>query len=265
MSREKIKMKYRFEAQQLGDKNVHLMYFYDEISARGKFNWDTWEYEDSETSSKYIRDALDQIPNGEEIEIHINSQGGEVGEGVTIYNLLMQKRQQGSRIVCYVDGYCYSVAVDIAMAAGEIHMGLGTSMLLHFPWAYCQGNAKELRSMADNIEALGDAAVQLYMHRAKNITEEDLRALMDAETVLTPTQCLEYGFCDVVDTYEAKIEEPENDPTQIYEKYLEAKKQLAARSEFMAMLQSLKAQTPAPTPEPVDDMRNTFLKALRGI
>lgn len=211
MQKEKHKMKYRFE--QLADSSaiVHKLYVYDEVRATGKFNWSTWEYEESETSAKYFRDQLDAIPNGETIELHVNSAGGEVGEGVTIYNLLRQKSKAGCKLIGYVDGMAYSVAMDIIMACDEIHMGLGTSMFLHFPWTVACGNAEQFRTMADQLDALGDASVQLYLARAKNLTEDALREMMQKETMLAPNTCLEYGFCDFVGEDDGE-KEPESNP-----------------------------------------------------
>lgn len=195
MSHElKHKMKYRFE-QSAG---VHKLYVYDNVRAQGSFNWNTWEYEDSETSAKYFRDRLDGIPDGADIELHVNSAGGEVGEGVAIYNLLVLKRKAGSRIVGYVDGMAYSVAMDIIMACDEIHMGLGTSMFLHNPWACASGNAEALRGIADQLDALADASAKLYLSRAKNLSEDELKEMMRKETMLAPDTCKQYGFCDFV-------------------------------------------------------------------
>lgn len=192
---DRHKMKYRFE--QKNDGNCKL-YVYDEVRAQGSFNWETWEYEQSETSAKYFRDRLDEIPDGKTIEVHVNSVGGEVGEGVTIYNLLCQKKNAGSRLIGYVDGMAYSVAMDIVMACNEIHMGYGTSMFLHNPWSASAGNAEHHRSIADQLDVLTDASVQLYMSRAKNLKEETLREMMNKETMLAPDTCLKYGFCDFV-------------------------------------------------------------------
>ena len=108
----KHQMKYRFEQS----THIHKLYVYDDVRAKGEFDWNTWEYKDSETSAKYFRDRLDEIPDGADIELHVNSAGGEVGEGVAIHNLLVQKKKTGSRIVGYVDGMAYSVAMDIIMA-----------------------------------------------------------------------------------------------------------------------------------------------------
>lgn len=200
--------KYRFEQKASADR--HKLYVYDAVRAQGSFNWDTWSYEQSETSAKFFRDKLDEIPDGSTIEVHVNSVGGEVGEGVAIYNLLCQKKNAGCTLIGHVDGMAYSVAMDIVMACSEIHMGYGTSMFLHNPWAEASGNAEQHRSIADQLDALTDASVQLYMSRAKNLTEESLREMMNKETMLPPDACLEYGFCDYVG--EKKEDTKENSP-----------------------------------------------------
>lgn len=195
---ETVKHEIRYRFEQLAGGETHRLYIYDEVSAQGKFNWNTWKYEESETSAKYFRDQLDAIPDGKTIELHVNSAGGEVGEGVTIYNLLRQKAGTGSRIIGYVDGMAYSVAMSIVMACDEIHMGLGASMFLHNPWTVAKGNAGQLRAVADQLDELSEASVQLYMSRASGITEEELRKMMEKETMLAPDKCLQYGFCDIV-------------------------------------------------------------------
>lgn len=213
---KKHEMRYRFEQLATSEPNQYRLYVYDEVRAAGEFNWSTWSYEDSETSAKYFREKLDEIPNGAKIELHVNSAGGEVGEGVAIYNLLIHKKRSGSKLIGYVDGMAYSVAMDIIMACDEIHMGLGTSMFLHNPWSYVAGNAEELRAAADQLDALTDASVQLYMSRAKNLKEEELRAMMSKETMLAPDSCLKYGFCDFVgEKAQEEPEELEEEPEEI--------------------------------------------------
>lgn len=214
MKEAQHKTRFRFEQMADSPGRAHKLYVYDEVRAEGKFNWSTWDYEESETSAKYFRDQLDAIPDGEAIELHVNSAGGEVGEGVTIYNLLRQKSNAGSRLVGYVDGMAYSVAMDIIMACDEIHMGLGTSMFLHNPWAYACGNADQLRSMADQLDALADASRQLYLSRAKSLTEEELRQMMQKETMLAPDACLNYGFCDFVGEAGADENNPREEGSQ---------------------------------------------------
>ena len=204
MTKQKNRLSFRMEKR----ADRYQLYFYDEIRKYGDFNWETWDYDESETSADMVKLQLDEIPDGSTIEVHVNSPGGEVGEGITIYNLLKQKSAAGNEIIGYVDGYAYSVAMNITMACDEIHMGLGTTMLLHYPWSVCAGNANELRAFAEQLDALGNASVQLYLARAKNITEKQLREMMEKETILDPETCLKYGFCDIIDEYEKKDKEP---------------------------------------------------------
>lgn len=269
-----MKYSFRQEANASGG-NVHKLYIYDSIRARGDFDWREWEYEESETSAKYFRDRLDEIPDGETIELHVNSAGGEVGEGVTIFNLLKQKRDAGSTIIGYVDGMAYSVAMDIIMAATEIHMGLGTTMFLHNPWMYASGNAEQLRNYADQLDALALASQQLYLARSGGkIEQEELADLMNRETMLDPESCLKYGFCDMIDDFKATgiDDDPDDDPddedliNQKVQKRFEQelKEMLSRQQEINKMLLEIKVgvqpkmdKTTKPT------MSETFAQALK--
>ena len=90
-------------------------------------------------------------------------------------------------------------------------MGEGTSALLHEMWACVAGNAAQLRTEADQLDDLMVASRKLFMLRAKNITEEELKVLMEKETMLTPDKALEYGFIDEIAGREVEIS---SDPQQ---------------------------------------------------
>lgn len=174
---------------------VFKLYIYDDVSEYGAFDWWTWEYTESETSAKHFKKALEEIPEGATIELHINSYGGDVKEGVAIYNQLKQKKCK--EIVAYVDGIAYSIASIILQAADRRIMGLGTSLLIHNMWAQVAGNANELRKMADDLDVLMESNRQIYLERV-NITEEELIEMLDNETYLTPEEAVEKGFADEV-------------------------------------------------------------------
>ena len=222
--------------------------------------WQTWQYNDSETSAKHFRDCLDAIPSGEEIELHVNSVGGDVGEGVTIFNLLKQKGEQGNKITAYVDGMAYSVAMDIVMAASEIHMGLGTTMFLHNPWMYCEGNAEQLRNYAEQLDALSAASRQLYLARSNGkIDEQKLQELMEKETMLDPQTCMQYGFCDVIDDFKAEEDDEDEDDNKD-EIIQELRNQLFRQQEMNRMMQSAGMQAGQ---EPPADPRKEAAKRIR--
>lgn len=189
----KTKMMYRFMQQ---ENTPAKIYIYDDVTAQGPFNWDTWQYDESETSANHFVKLLNEIPDGGDIELHINSYGGDVKEGVAIYNLLKRKN---CNKVCYIDCFAYSVAYVIAMACDKIIMGLGTSIMIHEMWTYAQGNAEELRKQANDLDVLMESNRQIFLKRC-NLSEEQLITMMKEETILSPDKCLEYGFCDEIDT-----------------------------------------------------------------
>lgn len=186
--------------------NVHKLYFYDDIKKYGGFNWETWSYEDAETSVNHLRKLLEDIPETDTIEIHFNTNGGSVSEGTAIYNTL---KQHGAKKIGIVDGVCHSIGLTILQACDERVMGDGTSALLHNVWMTVSGNAKELRDAADRVDAYTESSIALYMNRC-TISEEELRQLMDAETVLTPKKALEYGFIDKIGVATERLDEDLN-------------------------------------------------------
>lgn len=182
--------------RQEAGSDVHKLYIYDDVSEYGAYDWWTWEYTESETSAEFFRKALAEIPDSAIIELHINSNGGSVKEGIAIYNQLKQKKCR--EIVAYVDGVAYSIASIIMQAADRRIMGLGTSILVHNMWMSVAGNAVELRKAADDLDVLMESNRQIYMERV-NITEDELIEMLNNETYLTPEQAVEMGFADEVD------------------------------------------------------------------
>lgn len=207
MPKMETQNKTNFCFKQAADPATHLLYIYDDVSAYGEFDWKTLSYAESETSAKYFRDQLAAIPAEHTIELHINSNGGSVKEGVTIYNLL---KQSGSHVKGIVDGVAYSVAFVILQACDERIMGVGTTALIHEPWVTASGNARELRKTADDLDVLTASNRKIFLERS-NLDEQQLADMMTAETFLTPEDCLQYGLIDKVEDYGHA---PEDDTTR---------------------------------------------------
>ncbi|MCM1217229.1 MAG: Clp protease ClpP [Lachnospiraceae bacterium] len=222
MKQQKAHYCFRQEA----GSDVHKLYIYDDVSEYGTFDWWTWEYTESETSAEFFRKALAEIPESATVELHINSYGGSVKEGIAIYNQLKQKKCK--EIVAYVDGFAYSVASVILQAADRRIMGLGTSLLIHNMWLSVAGNAKELRKAADDLDVLMESNRQIYMERV-NITEDELIEMLDNETYLTPEKAVEMGFADEV----GKTETPAQDLAQQLQKQIaEMRREMTAQKAF---------------------------------
>lgn len=201
----RAKMMMRFEPHM--EKNIFKLFIYDTVTKEGTFDWSTWEAVNSKTSAQYFADQLSQIPDNAEIELYINSNGGSVSEGVAIYNQLKRHPAQKTG---YVDGIAYSVASLILQACDKRIMGLGTSMLVHEMWVEIAGNARMLRSAADDIDNWMKANRKVYMERS-GMSEEELIALMEEERILTPEECLSMGFIDEI-SEKLSEDNPDDDP-----------------------------------------------------
>lgn len=186
--------------------------------------------------------------NKQMLELHINSNGGSVKEGVAIYSQLKQKN---CKKVGYVDGVAYSVAFLILQACDERVMGLGTSALIHNMWMSVDGNAKELRKAADDLDTLMESNRQIFLEKS-NLEEQQLIDMMEAETFLTPEKALEYGLIDRVDSYQA-------DDKDVQQRLMSRVQQLsgviAQQKSFREQLESMRQQggepkPPVPTPKP---------------
>ena len=183
-----------FAHQQAG--TVHKIYLYDEVKAKGDFNWETWEYDESETSANHFRDILEGVSDSDTIELYINSDGGSVKEGTAIFTNLKRCKAYKTG---YVDGVANSIAATNLQACDHRVMGEGTGMVLHNMWTVAVGNADELRNQADKLDAWMKASRSLFMNRCGGkITEEELKDIMDKETLLDPDRALEIGVIDEI-------------------------------------------------------------------
>lgn len=179
------------------------LYIYSDVQG-DYFDWAEWKMKQSETSAEYFRQQLAEHPDVKEIRIYINSLGGSVKEGVAIYN---QLRRHPAHKTVYVDGFACSVASVIAMAGDTVVMPRNTVMMIHNAWTHAQGNAEELRKIADDLDALNKAFMQAYLLKTGGkLTEEALTGMLDAETYLTAMDCIEYGLADAYADEEADIE-----------------------------------------------------------
>ena len=156
----------------------------------------TDEYEDTDTSAAGFRNTLKSLGDVKSINLHINSPGGSVFEGIAIYNML---KQNSARINVYIDGLAASIASVIAMSGDAIFMPSNSMMMVHNPWVMAIGNASELRKQADDLDQITKSSVQTYLAKAGDkLDEKTLTQLMDDETWLTAQEAVDYGLADEV-------------------------------------------------------------------
>jgi ATP-dependent Clp protease protease subunit len=144
-------------------------------------------------TAKRMSAALRSIGSND-VTVKVNSPGGDMFEGIAIYNLL---REHPAKVTIDVMGWAASAASIIAMAGDEIRMGLGTFMMVHNAWGVVVGNRHDMRDAAKLFDGFDSAIVDIYTARTGG-DRKGIEKLMDAETFMGPTQAVDAGFADVV-------------------------------------------------------------------
>ena len=159
------------------------LFFYGDIVSD---SWSAWSDEDQYPMN--VSQLLKEIGN-DDIDIHINSGGGDVFAGVAICNML---RSASGKKTVYIDGLAASIASVIAMAGDEIIIPSNAFMMIHKAWTFAMGNANDMRSLADTLDKLDSGIIATYMSRAADgVTEDKIASLMTAETWLTGAEAAE--------------------------------------------------------------------------
>lgn len=130
----------------------------------------------------------------DEVDVEINSPGGDVFAGLAIHNGL---RASGKKINVRVLGLAASAASLVAMAGDTIEMPENAFMMVHNPWGFAMGGADEMRSTADVLDKIGTGLVSTYAKRTGK-TNEEIAALLDAETWMTAQEAVDAGFATSV-------------------------------------------------------------------
>jgi len=146
-------------------------------------------------TAKRMAAALRTI-GAKDVTVKINSPGGDMFEGIAIYNLL---RDHPAKVTVEVMGWAASAASIIAMAADEIKMGLGTFMMVHNAWGVVVGNRHDMRDGATLFDGFDSAIADIYEART-GMDRKAIVKLMDAETFMGPSEAVENGFADSIDS-----------------------------------------------------------------
>lgn len=167
-----------------------------------------------------VKSALQSVKGASEIEVHINSKGGDVFESIAIMNYLMLERKE--KIVTIVDGLAASGASAIFMAGDERIMPKNTQIMIHNPWTFSSGNAKDFRKLADKLEKIESSFDECYLTRFKG-THEELKVLLDNEEQLNAEECVTLGFATEVTELIEKPKENEENQAQSFKNQIVAK------------------------------------------
>lgn len=180
--RREVKKMNKFYEWKQSDDGTHELYIFGDITS---YKW----YE-SDVNAFDMAKELSEIEG--DLNVRINSYGGEVSNGLAIYNLL--KSYGGKhKVTTYCDGFACSAASVIFMAGQERIMPKSSLLLIHNAWTYASGDFNELRKQADDLEKITKPSLEIYK-AVSNLSEKEIQQMMDKEEWITADEALSYGF-----------------------------------------------------------------------
>jgi ATP-dependent Clp endopeptidase proteolytic subunit ClpP len=171
-------MNYRIENK----ADSTTMFVYDEIGYWGV------------TAQQFVKD-LESVKS-KTIHLRINSPGGSVFDGTSIYNAL---KQHPANVIVHIDGLAASISSIIALAGNEIRMSENAFFMIHEPWSMTMGTAEDLRKEAELLDKVRGTIASIYIKKS-GMSEDEVLKLMADETWMTAAEALALGFIDAIDS-----------------------------------------------------------------
>lgn len=162
------------------EANAAEIYIYDEIGFFGVM------------ASDFVRElnSLDVA----EITLHISSPGGEVFDGIAIYNAL---RDHKAKITVSIDSLAASAASFIALSGETVKIAKSATMMVHKAHGLCIGNSDDMRKLADQMDKLNESIAGIYSDKTNDSVESWLKLMTD-ETWFNAEEALAYGLADEI-------------------------------------------------------------------
>lgn len=164
-----------------------------DLNIYGYLSNDSW-WGDEVTPKDFAKDLKD-LGDIENLNIYINSGGGDVFAGQTIYSII--KRHKSNKTT-YIDGLAASAASIVAMAGDTVIMPINAMLMIHNPWTFAVGEAKDFIKIAEDLDKIKDSIVAVYKDKT-GLTEKEIIDFMDSETWFTAEESKEFNFIDKID------------------------------------------------------------------
>lgn len=158
------------------------------------FSYEDWS--ENEYSIKSLQNNLDAlvVAENDEVIVGINTFGGDVDAGFSIYNLLLRfKNENKIQLTTRVDGYCASIGVVVLLAGDKRIGNQYVTPFVHNAWTSGVGDANEFKKMAEDLRKTNDKIAKLYAEKT-NIDFDTAINLMNADNFIDAEKVLEYGF-----------------------------------------------------------------------
>ena len=193
--------------------------------------------------------------DGEDVTVNINSPGGDMFEGLAIYNLL---REYSGKVTVKVLGLAASAASIIAIAGDEVQVGRGAFLMIHNCWVAVMGNRNDLIQTAQDMAPFDQAMADIYAARSGQ-SADDIATMMDNETYIAGNDAVDKGFADRLLPAD-EVQDGDDNPAAALRK-LDAllAKANTPRSERRKLLKALTGYTPGAVTDPAGTPSATII------
>ena len=170
-----------FFSMKLDEQGAADIYIFGDITP--------YKWEDSDVVAYDLATQIKNLPEDAEITVHINSNGGDLKDGLGIYNVL-----KGRNVTTICEGFAASSASVIFCAGTKRVMNAASLLFIHNASMIAAGNADDFEKASDDLRIITNAAKEAYREAGVNVTDAQLDAMMDSETWITPRDAVEMGF-----------------------------------------------------------------------
>lgn len=154
---------------------------------------DAWIEESGYTNLSVVKRQLEEA-KGEDVKVIINSYGGDVDEGFAIYSALRSyAKTNDAKINTTVEGRCASIATVIFLAGDTRLINPYVEPFVHNAWCYAVGDSKQIQRVAADLDKCNSKIADHYAAHT-DLSKEEALALMEAETSITPDECVKIRF-----------------------------------------------------------------------
>lgn len=216
-------------------------------------------------TAKRIAGAL-RAMNGADVTVNINSPGGDMFEGLAIYNLL---REYEGNVTVKVLGIAASAASVIAMAGDDIQIGRGAFLMIHNCWVYAMGNRHDFAELAQSLEPFDNAMADIYAARS-GLDMAAVQKLMDAESYIGGSDAVAKGLADSLLSADAVSDGDESPAAALRKLDALLAKTNTPRSERRKLIKALSGGMPGAvttndgTPGAAEDIKPETLNSLES-
>jgi len=156
------------------------VYIFDEIGMWGV------------TAQNFISDIKDLKDTP--INLRINSLGGDVFDGLAIYNVI---KKRTAKTTVYIEGIAASIATIIALGADEVVMSENSLFMIHNASGGAMGESKDLQKTAQVLDKITRQLAEVYESKT-GLSQETIQDMMDEETWLNAQEAFDLGFIDTI-------------------------------------------------------------------